>query len=999
MSCNQESRAEVLTDTGLHPIQRRYLTEKLVRLRRSDEHQRFAASQRRGRIDPNPHQIDAVIFALRRIPEGGCILADEVGLGKTIEAGLILAQLIAEGLKRALLIVPKPLVGQWRNELYTLFGLETREGGLSADAFIGPGIFLVGREFAGGVRGSSLLKTSEPFDLCVIDEAHELFAGIYKRIDRFGQYNEESKYAQTAHRVRSFLGTTPILLLTATPIQNSLRELWSLVQYVEPSGTLLGSLQVFERNFCGEDPKCVDVTHIQDLKNRIATVCKRTLRRQAQGFLKHPFVGRRALLFEYDMSAAEKDLYNDVTAYLLDKDIYAFSSNSRKLLLISFHKLMGSSHRALAKGLRKVSSRLQTMSNEVSSVATGRTMPASELDLEEAFNNETAQEVCLPNTEKILSELERVDSFAHRAESFKSDSKTDCLKKVLNFQRERQAHGESSGKILIFTELLTTQDYIREVLIDAGLDQSEITLFRGNNNSKESHEALVRWKKEVGDKLAPNNRPSPDIEIRLALIHEFKTRTRVLISTEAGAKGLNLQFCDTVVNYDLPWNPQRIEQRIGRCHRYGQERDVTVINFLATDNEVQRLIYEILSQKLDLFGVILDASDDVLHHDPTGPESESLVSAPGIIDFEHRIQRIYQQCRTLEDIKIELRTLRDSITEERNLFESTLANTASLIQSEFDDEVRTAFQRIQEELPKSLAALDVELDRILTGYLTAIQVPFKRRVEQGRLHFIISSCPCLPNKLQGGTTVVVGHTWDLQDGDPLHPSHPLILGALEEARASTSKPCFVKLNLTDSDALLFNRRGSRGRYVVIKVRNEGFEIEESILVTALLEGDSEPLPRELALACLELQPEDCPDIEPSTCISDGDIEAAVAEAIFQEHANISQRNQDRFDQIMDQLERYVEDQLFALQKDLELAEQNLGEKLDEKNTALVSARRNKASREADRIQVRIDRLKVRIDQLELREDSVYQSSKARAYQKRFAQPETNIVLDVGFELV
>src|SRR5271167_4312476 len=133
-----------------HPIQRRYLAEQLIRLRRADEQQRYAAAQRQGRIDPNPHQIDAVVFALKRIPEGGCILADEVGLGKTIEAGLVMAQLLAEGKRRILLIVPKSLLGQWQTELYSLFGIEAREGRTDPEAFAGDGVFVVHREFAGG---------------------------------------------------------------------------------------------------------------------------------------------------------------------------------------------------------------------------------------------------------------------------------------------------------------------------------------------------------------------------------------------------------------------------------------------------------------------------------------------------------------------------------------------------------------------------------------------------------------------------------------------------------------------------------------------------------------------------------------------------------------------------------------------------------------------------------------------------------------------------------
>src|SRR5207302_3700659 len=174
-------RMTVSSSPLLDPIRRRLLAEELVRLRLPDEQRRYASSQRQGRVDPNPHQIDAVVFALRRIPEGGCILADEVGLGKTIEAGLIISQLMAEGMRRVLLVVPKSLLGQWQTELYALFGLEAREGHLDPEAFSGTGIFLTHRELAAGIKGASVLKAVDPFDLMVVDEAHEVFSGIYKR--------------------------------------------------------------------------------------------------------------------------------------------------------------------------------------------------------------------------------------------------------------------------------------------------------------------------------------------------------------------------------------------------------------------------------------------------------------------------------------------------------------------------------------------------------------------------------------------------------------------------------------------------------------------------------------------------------------------------------------------------------------------------------------------------------------------------------------------------
>ena len=310
--------------------------------------------------DPNPHQIDAVIFALRRLREGGCILADEVGLGKTIEAGLVIAQSRAEGAQRILLIVPKSLIGQWQNELLNLFGIQARENEAS---FFAPGVYLVGREFAGSERGATPLGAVPPFDLAVIDEAHEIFAGLHKRYGRDGIYDETSDEALMAHRVRGFLRSTPVLLLTATPMQNSLAELWGLVQYVEPTGTLLGDIATFRKVFCAEDDRTLVPGQEHELKRRLAMVQRRTLRRQAQEFLDRPFTQRRCRLYEYAMSDDERSLYDDVTEYLLEPSLYAFAGRQRRLLLIGFHRRMASSIPALAASLENVAARLRRLAS------------------------------------------------------------------------------------------------------------------------------------------------------------------------------------------------------------------------------------------------------------------------------------------------------------------------------------------------------------------------------------------------------------------------------------------------------------------------------------------------------------------------------------------------------------------------------------------------------------------------------------------------------------
>src|SRR5436305_5411132 len=164
-----------------------------------------------------------------------------------------------------------------------------------------------------------------------------------------------------AHRVRGFLRSAPVLLLTATPMQNSLAELWGLVQYVEPTGTLLGDIATFRKVFCDEDDRTLVTGQEHELQRRLAIVLQRTLRRQAQEFLDRPFTQRRCRLYEYAMSDAERSLYDDVTEYLLEPTLYAFAGRQRRLLLIGFHRRMASSIPALAASLENVAARLRRL--------------------------------------------------------------------------------------------------------------------------------------------------------------------------------------------------------------------------------------------------------------------------------------------------------------------------------------------------------------------------------------------------------------------------------------------------------------------------------------------------------------------------------------------------------------------------------------------------------------------------------------------------------------
>ncbi len=962
---------------GLHAFNRRLLAEDLVRVRRPDDRERYAASQRQARIDPNPHQIDAVIFALRRLQEGGCILADEVGLGKTIEAGLVIAQRRAEGAQRILLIVPKSLIGQWQNELLQLFGIQTRE---DPAGFLGSGVYLVGREFAGSERGSAPLTAAPPFDLVVIDEAHEIFAGLHKRYDRDGLYEEDSDEARMAHRVRGFLRGSPVLLLTATPIQNSLAELWGLVQYVEPTGTLLGDLSTFRRVFCDEDDRRLIPGQEHELQRRLSRVLQRTLRRQAQEFLDRPFTQRRCRLYEYAMSADERALYDDVTEYLLEPMLYAFSGRQRRLLLIGFHRRMASSIPALAASLENVAARLRRLAGGQGS---GDEAAAMLRDLEDDEDLPVpAEDDPAPPMDHggLLAELGRVEELLARARSLPSDAKARSFLEAIRLVLDRGRDGHGSGKAVVFTESITTQEYLRKLLLEEGLHDEEITLFRGVNDHARASQALARWQVEEGAHLAPGSKPSREVAVRLALVHEFRTRSKVLICTEAGAKGLNLQFCETVINYDLPWNPQRIEQRIGRCHRYSQQRDVTVVNFINRDNEGQQLTFEILSRKLDLFGKVLDASDTVLH-EPRTDAPEIAVSALAA-ELQNDLQSIYSRSRTVEEVTREIAALRDRIEERREAYEREYRRTSQIIESRFDEEVRKVFRNLRQELPAALAQFDRDVADLVEGYLAASGTAYRRSGDGPRAVFEILSEEGLPAGLGDGRKFAAGDARGLSDAEALSLIHPLVRAAVADARAWPGGPVTLRLP-PDAHPELAALAGKTGVLSVARVDYGGFEPVQRLVAAAVVDGA--PIDPALAARLSRLPAVVGPPFE--AAVDPPWLDDALDEAVFVDQQEIETGEQEHFEQALGQLERYVEDKTLLCRREQTGVAGKLRAARDRRDQTVGASDRQRVEAEIDRLAGRQEELEQKIQALDSREDEVYRRWKDDYHKRRYQEPK------------
>jgi hypothetical protein len=666
-------------------------------------------------------------------------------------------------------------------------------------------------------------------------------------------------------------------------------------------------------------------------------------------------------------------------------------------LLLGFHRRMASSTRALAESLTRVALRLRReISGEAS--AGDEAIEAARLlaDLDDEALDVLDESLGVGpvfyetdrahDPEALAAELARVESFVARARALGGDdSKFRSLLSALRFVTERAEAGLGAGKLVIFTESLITQDYLRDRLIESRLVKpEEVTLFRGDNSGARAREALERWRAELPQ--GEGTRPSLEIATRLALVYEFKTRSKVFIATEAGAKGLNLQFCNTVVNYDLPWNPQRIEQRIGRCHRYGQQHDVTVINFLAKDNEAQELTFDILSQKLELFGLVLDASDQVLHR-PDGPPGGVLVSALGA-ELEAELCRIYERARTQADVTAELRALRDKVAEERKRFEETHARTADLIEQSFDEGLRQVFRHHKQAVPVALAELDRDLSLLVRSYLERHGIGYEIEPLADAVLLSVAASPALTPELSGGIVAAVGSS---REHTSLHLNHPLVQAAVSDARALGSRLASGIAVSAQGKAELLPHVGRRGWLRLMKLSFDGFEQIERLVPLVVLEG-GHVLEPALALALLtgELR-EAASSSAPS--VSDGIVQDATEEVLFLAQTEVDSAEQARFERALQQAERFVEDRLLVLKKRRLLLVERLERAEQKREGATGSVARGEAETAVLDASEALDEVESAIVRLEQRDDETFRRFQAHIQRRRYAPPRVEHVFD------
>ncbi len=640
-------------------------------------------------VDLNPHQIEAAIFALQSPLSKGVILADEVGLGKTIEAGIVLCQYWAERKRRLLVIGPASIRKQWALELAEKFNLPAivldskayrdmkRDG---RNPLAEKAVLIFSFHFANSIRDE---LRAIGWDLVVIDEAHKL-RNAYRPSNKIGQ------------GIRWATEDCRKLLLTATPLQNSLLELYGLSTLIDEQ--LFGDVNSFRAQFAGAG------SNLDALRNRLATFCKRTLRKDVTEYIR--YTERKPITRPFRPTDTEHSLYEAVSDFLQRENSYALPQQQRHLTALILRKLLASSSQAIAATLDTLRARLESLNDE-----RVRNDPefAERLIESEELEDELLDEILSDDEEEdevdeakpidysaLREEITLLTDLANRARGIGIDTKSETLLKALEIGFTTLAATGAARKALIFTESRRTQDYLKAYLEDYGY-RGQVVLFNGTNGGPEPTAIYDRWvEANRGTGRATGSRA---IDVRTALIENFRDHATILIATEAAAEGINLQFCSLVVNYDLPWNPQRIEQRIGRCHRYGQKHDVVVINFLNERNAADLRVLELLSEKFNLFNGVFGASDEVLGSIESG------------VDFEKRILAIYQQCRTPEAIDAAFRKLQAEMDEE--------------IRARMEDTRRTLFEFFDEDVHQRLRVrlsdTKEQLDRVGRRFWTLTQ--------------------------------------------------------------------------------------------------------------------------------------------------------------------------------------------------------------------------------------------------------------------------------------
>lgn len=882
-----------------------YYAHELTKRNSSDDLAKLGASLFNATVDLNPHQLDAALFAFDSPLSSGAILADEVGLGKTIEAGLIISQLWAERRRRILVITPTTLRKQWAQELADKFFLSSRVldtaeyNKLIRDGANDPlntgEVVICSYNFA-AARSSEIRAT--PWDLVVIDEAHRL-RNVYK---------PRNKIANAIHSAT--IGRRK-LLLTATPLQNNLQELFGLVSFLDER--VFGDVKAFRARYQSRE---VAERELGDLRERLRPLCQRTLRRQVTEYIR--FTNRIPFTQDFTPSRAEQELYDLVSEYLQRDTLHALPERLRPLMTMILRKLMASSTFAIAGTLNAMAERLQTQAVEEILAEDFEAFTDLDDEWSEGEAGDAASKIGEFNPE-LKDEIDELRRYGALAASILDNAKGQALLKALGEGFAKLASLGAAGKAVIFTESRRTQDYLVRLLDDHGYAGRIVTI-NGANTDDRAGTIYKAWlDRHAGEPVVTGNKA---VDLRAAIVEHFRDHADLLIATEAAAEGVNLQFCSLVVNYDLPWNPQRIEQRIGRCHRYGQKHDVVVINFLNRKNAADERVFELLAEKFNLFDGVFGSSDEVLGALESG------------VDFERRIAGIYQTCRTKQQIDAAFAELQRELEEQ---IAQRMAETQRNLFEHFDEEVQARLRLRQEEGRRYLDRFGRCLWK-LTKHEVNGAAKFDDKNYLFKLGKLDASWPKTPagkyqllvRGSQDGQATAKQERVQESEVFSYRLGHPLAEAAVERARSRKLGPAEVVFDYAAHRAgdgakigEVENLVGERGWLTVALLRVASLEEEERLLCSMVDDagrvydpetGDKlfqvdgrESGGAKLPKARRELLEKRLDDVERS------------------EMGRIDRRNEEFFKAEMEKLERWADDLKFSLEAEIKEIDAQLKE--------------------------------------------------------------------------
>lgn len=828
------------------------------------------------KVDLNPHQVDAALFALRSPLSRGTILADEVGLGKTIEAGIVLSQRWAERKRRILLIVPATLRKQWQQELEEKFYLPTlilearsfnqivRDG--SDNPFDRTDrIVICSYNFS---SAKSHVVRMVPWDLVVIDEAHRLR----------NVFRSSSRMARTiAETVRH----APKLLLTATPLQNSLMELYGLVSVIDDH--VFGDADSFRDQFVKASDERRRNT---DLRDRLKPICIRTLRKQVVEYI--PFTRRVPITQDFLPNDDEHRLYEEVSAFLQREILISLPASQRNLITMVLRKLLASSTFAISGTIRGLIGRLERFSSEIGLLDDDDLDGIEELEdeIREADGAGEDDKAAGIDPRTIRDELVELRRFGDLADGIRVNAKGEALIPAL---REAFARTDELGarrKAVVFTESRRTQKYLFELLSANGYD-GQLVMMNGMNNDPHSQAVYERWRaRHEGQDVATGSKP---VDMKAAITEEFRDHATILIATEAAAEGVNLQFCSLVVNFDLPWNPQRIEQRIGRCHRYGQKHDVVVVNFINRRNQADQRVFELLSEKFQLFDGVFGSSDEVLGALESG------------MDIERRIAAVYQTCRSPEEIARAFDQLQAELDEQ---IQVRMASTRQNLLENFDQEVN---DRLRIHKDKTLESLS-DRERWLLA-LTRAEL-------DGDAHFD----PARPRFRYDGPDAPHGdYNFDWREAEAkgeifYRQDHGLAERLIQRASARPLTPALVTIDYEAHGSIVSVLQpfiGRSGWLELAKLTVETLDTEEFLLVAAVTDDGEwmdDEIARKLFLLPASIDPSDglaAPDLAPGR---DREMKACIR--------RVEDRNVRFFDEEVLKLDLWSDDLKAGLEREI-----------------------------------------------------------------------------------